>query len=245
MHRLKLGADDSHDRLARRLAAIEPVNPVRDEADLLDRFDADRRVFVLEHPALAGRPVSVVWVALRRGLPRRLSDILDPAAPTLDPAEADTAVFYSIWNAEPGLAGLGGGRELLEGVLDVLGAEWPGITTQVTLSPVPGLRAWLRDRGLGGDTAPPELPTLCAAYLVEHTSAGRLTDPVARFHLGNGARLLRVCADADRSPLGRTRSWGTMANYRYAPEELVANRASLAAGEPAVGEEVRRLLGDR
>lgn len=244
IHRLRLGAGGSQEDLARRLAALEPVNPVTGEEDLLNRFDRDRRVFVLEHPALAGRPISVVWVALRRGLPDRLADILNPAAPTLDPTEADTAVFYSIWNAEPGLVGLGGGRELLEGVPDRLRSELPGLTTQVTLSPVPGLRSWLRDLGLGDDTVPPDIAGLCARYLVEHSARGRLTDPVARFHLGNGARLLRVCPNADGSPLGRSRAWGTMANYRYLPEDLVANRAELAKGDPAIGEQVRGLIDE-
>jgi hypothetical protein len=60
--------------------------------------------------------------------------------------------------------------------------------------------------------------------------------------MGNGARLLRVLPGADPSPQGMERSWGVMANYRYAAEDRAANRAALAAGRPAIGDEVAALL---
>ncbi len=228
--------------LARRMAACEPVNPVSGEADLRDRFDRDRRVVVLEHPALPGRPMNIVWVALCRGIPGRLSEILDPTAPCTDPVEADTAVLYSIWNAEPGLVGLGRGVELIDGAVELLHGELAGLSTFVTLSPVPGFRHFAqRDATADGTEAPGELARRCAGYLTSCRN-GRPIDPVARFHMGNGARLLRICSGADPSPQGMARSWGIMANYRYAPEDRAANRASLAAGRPALGEQVESLL---
>lgn len=228
--------------LARRMAASEPVNPIAGEADLQDRFDRDRRVFVLEHPVLAGRPMNIVWVALCRGIPARLSEILDPTAPCTEPGEADTAVLYSIWNAEPGLVGLGRGVELIDGAVELLGGELPGLITFVTLSPVPGFRHFAeRDASADGTEAPTELARQCARYLTT-CRGGRPIDPVARFHMGNGARLLRVSSSADPSPQGMARSWGMMANYRYVPEDRAANRASLAAGRPALGEQVSSLL---
>jgi malonyl-CoA decarboxylase len=215
---------------ARRLAAVEPVNPVRDETDLRDRFDADRRVFVLEHPLLPAHPMNVVWVSLHAGIPSRLAQVLDPGAPCLDPARADTAVFYSIWNADPGLAGLGRGVDLLDGAVELLRAA------------VPGFRRVAGREGAADGTEPPtELARRCARYLIG-VRDGRLLDPVARFHMGNGARLLRVLPGADPSPQGMERSWGVMANYRYAPEDRAANRAALAAGRPAIGDEVAALL---
>ena len=230
--------------LAHRLAALEPVNPVHGEADLRDRFDVDRRVFVLEHPALVDRPMNVVWVALRRGLPDGLADVLDPALPPDDPRAADTAVFYSIWNAEPGLAGLGRGLDLLEGALGQLASELPGLSTFVTLSPIPGFRRWAATHEVGLDDRCPaeDLRRACALYLTGLGANGRLLDPVARFHMGNGARLLRVRAGADTSPRGRERAWGLMANYRYGPEDRAANREALAAGSPAIGDDVAGLL---
>jgi malonyl-CoA decarboxylase len=229
--------------LMRRLARIEPVNPVRDEADLRDRVDSDRRVFVLEHPALPGHPMNVVWVALCETAPARLADLLDPAKPSLDPAAARVAAFYSIWNAEPGLVGMGRGVDLIDGAVEQLQAELPALDTFVTLSPVPGFRPVAeREGSANGTEGSRELARLCARYLVGF-SGGRLQDPVARFHMGNGARLLRVCPGGDPSPQGVQRSWGVMANYRYAPEDRAANREALARQDPAVGTEVAELLG--
>ena len=229
--------------LIRRLAELEPVNPVRSDADLRDRVDADRRVFVLEHPALPGHPMNVVWVALCDAVPARLADVLDPTAPCLEATRARVAVFYSIWNAEPALAGLGRGVDLLDGAVEHLGVELPGLESYVTLSPVPGFRQTSeREGSADGSQAPAELARRCARYLVSFRD-GRLLDPVARFHMGNGARLLRICPDADPSPEGMQRSWGVMANYRYAPEDRAANRAALAELDPAVGDEVAALLG--
>jgi len=241
LRRVTLDASPDRQAEARRLAAMEPVNPVADEADLLDRFDADRRVFVLVHEALGDLPANIVWVALRKGLPDGLADVLDPTAPSTDPHSADTAVFYSIWNVEPGLAGMGGGRELIELASAAIAAEFPGISTQVTLSPVPGFRRWLSAEGFAEGSPPGDLESLCARYLCAQ-SGGRPKDPVARFHMGNGARLLRVLSGADPSERGLSRAWGMMASYRYEPEERAANRAALAVGSPAIGDEVRRLL---
>jgi malonyl-CoA decarboxylase len=241
VRRLDLDDPDSAE-MARRLAAVEPVNPVRDETDLRDRFDADRRVFVLEHPVLPGHPTNVVWVSLHDGIPSTLSAVLDPRTPCLDPALADTAVFYSIWNADPGLVGLGRGVDLLDGAIEQLRAELPALDTFVTLSPVPGFRRVAARDGLAdGTEEPAELARRCARYLVRFRE-GRLLDPVARFHVGNGARLLRVLPGADPSPQGMERSWGVMANYRYVPEDRAANRDALARQDPAIGGDVAELL---
>jgi malonyl-CoA decarboxylase len=231
-----------------RLAAAEPVHPFRGPDDLADRLADDRRCFVLEHPSLADRPLNVVWVALWQGVPHDLAAVLDPTAPTGDPAAADTAAFYSIWNVEPGLVGLPGGRTLLTGAMAALRAELAGLSTFVTLSPIPGLRRWLEADAAAPsppDGEPPpegELLRAGARYLTSLRDDGRPLDAVARFHLGNGARLLSICAGADRSERGMDRSFGLMANYRYEPEDRDANRTSLAAGDVVVGEQVASLL---
>lgn len=212
-----------------RLGRRDPVNPPSGPEDLARRVAADRRVLVVEHPALPGRPLNVVWVALCCGTPARLQPLLDPDGEVLDPASADTATYYSIWNAEPGLEGLGRGRQLIEAAVTLLDEELPGLDTHVTLSPLPGFRSWLSPRG---PQRPPDadLLRLATRYLTSLDDRGRPIDPVARFHLGNGARLWRINVGADGSELGRLRSWGVMANYRYVPEDRVANRAELAAG---------------
>lgn len=244
IRRIVLGAGPHGDEEARSLAAMEPVNPLEGQADLADRFDNDRRVFALVHDSLPDLTANIVWVALRQGLPDRLQDILDPSAPTIDAGTADTAVYYSIWNVQPGLAGLGGGRELIEATASLLSSEFPNLSTHVTLSPVPGLRRWLVAEGFDEGSPPGDLESLCARYLCTSRADGRPIDPVARFHLGNGARLLRVLADADTSQTGQSRSWGMMANYRYVPEDRAANREALAGGSPALGQLVQRLLHD-
>lgn len=212
-----------------RLGMRDPVNPPSGPEDLARRVAADRRVLIVEYPALPGRPLNVVWVALCRGTPAHLQPLLDPDGEVLDPSAADTATYYSIWNAEPGLEGLGRGRQLIESAVALLGDELPGLVTHVTLSPLPGFRSWLSPRG---PQRPPDadLVRLATRYLTSLDDRGRPIDPVARFHLGNGARLWRINVGADSSELGRLRSWGVMANYRYVPEDRAANRAELAAG---------------
>lgn len=229
---------DEPGAVARRLAEMEPVHPVRDEADLRDRLDTDRRCFLLEHPRLPGRPLNVVWCALTVGTPGRIEDVLDAAAPTVEPTTADTAVFYSIWNAEPGLSGLPGGRSLIEGAAAELRDELPHLKTFVTLSPVPGLRRWLDREGLQGDPSPGQLRRWTVRYLTSLDEQGRPVDPVARFHLGNGARLVAVRLGADSSSRAHQQSFGTMANYRYEPEDRAANRAQLAEGTVAVADTI-------
>lgn len=235
----RLTRDEPRDVLD-RLVAAEPVHPFRGPDDVADRLDEDRRCYVLEHPSLPGRPLNVVWCALWRGVPDDLGAILDPAAPTADPTAADTAVFYSIWNVEPGLVGLPGGRTLLVGAVDALRTELAGLSTFVTLSPIPGFRAWL---GSGPSHAASEQRLAdCARYLTTLRDDGRPLDAVARFHLGNGARLLALAPDADRSERGMARSFGIMANYRYEPEDRAANRAALREGHVVVGDQVAELL---
>lgn len=224
-----------------RLAAEEPVHPVRDAEDLADRLEDDRRCFALEHPALEGRPMNVVWVALCSGLAGEISELLDPSAPTGDPHEADTAVFYSIWTVERGLVGFPGGRPLLLGAIEQLRAEISGLATFATLSPVPGFREWWTERHGSEDHDDATLLAGCARYLTSLDDRGRPIDAVARFHLGNGARLLRLNRHGDRSPRGAARSFGIMANYRYEPEDRQANLAELRSGTVAVGPDVAEL----
>ncbi len=226
-----------------RLVASEPVHPFAGPDDVADRLAEDRRCFVLEHPAAPSRPFNVVWCALWTGICADLAEILDPGVPTGDPNSADTAVFYSIWNVEPGLVGLPGGARLITSAVDALRDELPGLETFVTLSPIPGFRRWLDEQEPQTPADDPAaLLAAAARYLTAIRDDGRPVDPVARFHLGNGARLVAVNPDADLSRRGQARSYGLMANYRYEPEDRAANRRGLTAGKVAVGEQVAELL---
>ncbi len=244
----RITADEPPEVLG-RLVDAEPVHPFTGTEDVADRLAEDRRCFVLQLDSAPSRPLNIVFCALWHGLARDLGQVLDPGAPTTDPTTADTAIFYSIWNVEPGWVGLPGGRVLLERAIEELRAELPGLTTFATLSPIPGFRRWEHDRtrSSGRDDTPTEdgLLRRCAEYLTSMRDDGRPLDAVARFHLGNGARLLALTEDSDRSERGMSRSMGIMATYRYEPEDRHANRAALAAGHPAVGDEVARLLDRR
>lgn len=253
------------------LAALlrrEPVNPVDDAEDpsvfdraLSDRTDVDRRVYGLVDPTAPDHPATVVWVALTRGVPRSLDALTDDREP-LRPSESDTAAFWSIWNVadetaeRAGGARPPGGRDLIEGAVQLLLDELPSLRTFVTLSPIPGLRRWIAslpdsDRALHPSDhhrqevheAPDlALEQLAARYLTTLGDDGRPLDAVARFHLGNGARLWRVNSAADRSARGAERSHGMMANYRYLPEDRRENLRMLGNGTVAVSDDVAALV---
>ncbi len=226
---------DPDDPLVAELGAIEPVNPPTGREDLERRVAADRRVLVLEADH---QPAVALWVALTRGIPDRLDEVLSPAAPILDPATADTAVFHSIWNVDGGPAGRGAASRLVDLALEELARTLPRVTTATTMSPVPGLRDWLGARDVEEPPTDDALVRLAAEYLRSRRPDGAVLDPVARFHLGNGARLWRVLPGADRSARGLERAFGVMANYRYAPEDRAANRAELSRGVTPLGPEV-------
>lgn len=153
-------------------------------------------------------------------------------------ASADTAIFYSISNCQDGLRGISFGNFLIKQVVTELKAELPNLVRFSTLSPVPGFRKWLAKRAAATgrpdiellaqlETSPewPETPQamalrpaimrLCAEYLTRQVSAETPADPVARFHLGNGARLERINWMGNSAPRGLQESFGVMVNYLY------------------------------
>lgn len=227
-----------------KLIHYEAVHAIDGWDDLRRRLDQDRRCFAFFHPALPDEPLIFVEVALVRGVSDRVQPLLDRSAAIIDPAEADTAVFYSISDCQPGLRGISFGNFLIKQVAAELQAELPNLKTFATLSPVPGFRAWLESAPSLGpvrselakrleDEAPASLPDdqelagrllpLCAAYLVRGRRDGQLLDPVARFHLRNGARLERVNWAADLSPQGLAGSAGIMVNYLYRLDQVERN----------------------
>lgn len=139
--------------------------------------------------------------------------------------EADTAVFYSISNCQAGLASISFGNSLIKQVAADLAAELAGLKTFVTLSPIPGLAAWIEKDGVEWDPSDPDRAKADAAYyLLNAKGRGGLPfDPVARFHLGNGAIVHAVHADADTSDKGRAQSGGAMVNYLYDLKKVAQN----------------------
>jgi malonyl-CoA decarboxylase len=86
------------------------------------------------------------------------------------------------------------------------------------------------------------LMNAAAEYLGRATAEGKPIDPVARFHLGNGARVERLNWAGDPSPKGLKQSYGLMVNYLYDLKRLDKHRALLAQGKVAVSGEVDDLF---
>ena len=199
-----------------KLIEYEAVHEIQGFPDLKRRLERDRRCFAFFHPALPGEPLIFVEVAFVDELPAAVAPILALESAVGEPRRARCAVFYSITSCQAGLKGISFGNFLIKQVAEDLRAELPNLKVFATLSPVPGLRAWA-ERRLGADVSgdPQRLAGLAAWYLTREWREGEALDPVARFHLGNGARLERINAGADTSPRGLAQSFGLMVNYVY------------------------------
>jgi malonyl-CoA decarboxylase len=257
-----------------KLIAYEAVHEIQGWDDLRRRLAADRRCFAFFHPALPGEPLIFVEVALVQGLASAVQPLLSRDDPPGDPAQADTAIFYSISNCQDGLRGISLGNFLIKQVVEELKAELPQLEQFSTLSPVPGFRRWLERRfdTVGGEAGAADSPVfreddaariiatagdtptsaaeafrvmtsnddwwqqsgraevlrepllrLCAEYLTRPNKGLGGIDPVARFHLGNGARLERVNWLGNTSARGMQESFGVMVNYLYDPNAIEAN----------------------
>jgi malonyl-CoA decarboxylase len=250
-----------------KLIEYEAVHEIAGWEDLRRRLAADRRCFAFFHPALDDEPLIFVEVALVEGLAAAIAPLLDPARHQ-DAAAADTAIFYSISNCQKGLRGISFGNFLIKQVVEELQAELPRLERFATLSPVPGFRGWLdrreTDRRLLGEAellaklaedpaaldapataAPFEAPLvrLCALYLTEANDGKGPSDPVARFHLRNGARLERIDFRANLTQRGIEESWGLMVNYLYDLDQIEANHeAFVGAGRVAHSSAVTQAL---
>jgi malonyl-CoA decarboxylase len=243
-----------------KLIAYEAVHEIAGWQDLRRRLGPDRRCFAFFHPALPGEPLIFVEVALVPGLADAVQPLLtvdiDETTQTAHAAVADTAIFYSISNCQDGLRGVSFGNFLIKQVVEELKQELPQLRYFATLSPVPGFRRWLTRGIAAGEIAlDPPLPDdadadaeadtwadtwadaaaaepyrealirLCARYLTDAP-----TDPVARFHLGNGAQLERINWRANLAPRGLGESFGVMVNYLYDPDRIEANHEGYVHG---------------
>ena len=273
--------------LLEKLSVYEAVHQVRSWTDLKNRLDSDRRCFAFFHPRMPSEPLIFVEVAMVSGMAADVQALLDVKAPVIDPRSADTAIFYSISNAQRGLAGISFGGFLIKRVVDQLSAEFPKLKTFATLSPIPGFCNWLDQEfaaglpgvlgkherktlaaalGQGnaskgdlkqiladpGWTKKPELAAaleaplkrLCARYLVEaKREDGKALDPVANFHLGNGARVERLNWLGDNSKKGLKQSAGLMVNYQYRLDDIEENHEAYEGeGRVATSSPVAALL---
>ena len=235
---------ESPANILEKIIAYEAVHAIDSWDDLRRRLHpVDRRLFAFFHPSMADEPLIFVEVALTKGIPNSIQGVLADNREIIAPPAADTAVFYSISNCQPGLAGISFGNSLIKQVAGDLARELPGLKTFVTLSPIPGLAAWLSE--CGHDVSTPEaLRARTAEYLLAAKRAdGAPRDPVARFHLGNGALVEAIHAGADTSASGMAQSLGAMVNYRYDLDKINQHHEAFATkGTVASSAAVRALL---
>jgi len=239
-----------------RIIRYEAVHRINGWDDLRRRIDPpDRRCYAFFHPALVDDPLIFVEVALTRDIPGAIDPILTVNGEPPEPQQPTTAVFYSISNCQRGLSGVSFGNFLIKQVAEEIAREYPKLTRFVTLSPVPGFAGWLR-RELAAEASkaikpedrealtrvetagwwraepePLKDPLLRAAawyFLHAKTRNGGPVDPVARFHLGNGARLERINWLADLSENGLGQSHGLMVNYLYELADIEKNHEAFA-----------------
>jgi malonyl-CoA decarboxylase len=233
----------------------------------------DRRCFAFFHPALIDEPLIFVEVALEREMPSAIAPILASSRlDFVEPEKARVAVFYSISNCQRGLAGVSFGNFLIKQVVEEISRDLSKLATFVTLSPVSNFAQWLA-REIKSDNSPvvsesdravftllerphwwtdPEIfseleePLLRAAafyYLRAKTPRGLPVDAVARFHLGNGARLERINWLADTSEKAIAQSHSLMVNYQYDLGEIEKNHEAYAEGRTVVAaSSVQRML---
>lgn len=245
---------DSPAALLEKLIDYEAVHAIESWDDLRGRLGPGRRCYAFMHPGMPGDPLIFVEVALERGIPRSLGPLLDHDADRLDADSADTAVFYSISNCHQGLAGVSLGDFLIKRVVEQLSSEMPDLRHFVTLSPIPGFRAWLEARA--DCPAIPERPepmeehraaltALAAQYLAREKRKSRAADPVAHFHLSNGARIEHLNWWANPVGSGWERSLGMMVNYYYRLRSIEENHDRyVGRGEIPLSDEIAKLLDD-
>jgi len=215
-----------------KIIRYEAVHSMAGWEDLRARVEPiDRRCYGFFHPQMPDEPLIFVEVALTGELPGSIGQILSDGRKVVDPRNASHAIFYSISNCQDGLRGIPFGNFLIKRVVGLLKDELPQLKTFATLSPLPGFAGWLKKSRGDSAKAPAsgQLRALAARYLVvERNAKGTVVDSVARFHLGNGARLEAIHAGADVSAKGMAQSHGVMVNYVYDLDEIEANHFQLA-----------------
>ncbi|MFT6104354.1 MAG: malonyl-CoA decarboxylase [Paracoccaceae bacterium] len=236
---------ESPAHILEKIIAYEAVHAIYSWDDLKRRLQpSDRRCFGFFHPSMPDEPLIFVEVALCKGVPGAIHTVLSDGREPLEAKQADTAVFYSISNCQAGLAGISFGNSLIKQVVTDLSLQLPGLKTFVTLSPIPKLMAWLARDGR-------DVPALDDAMLKKRAANYLLTakradglpfDPVARFHLGNGAIVHAVHSGADLSTNGLAQSGGAMVNYLYDLRRVAQNHERFVGEHEVIASsEVRTL----
>ncbi len=268
--------------LLEKLIAYEAVHEIRSWNDMKNRLDSDRRCYAFFHNKMEYEPLIFVEVALVNGIASNVQTLLDESTPVGNPEAADTAIFYSISNAQKGLSGISFGNFLIKRVVERLSKELPNINTFCTLSPVPAFMSWfeknfnteykltqseIKDlqalapvakmhefiiakvKNFANEDAESRnaiknvMIRVCADYLVNAKKNGKALDPVAHFHLSNGARLEQINWLGDCSAKGYKQSCGIMVNYLYHLSDIDSNYEKYEdSGKASISRQVKALL---
>ena len=236
---------ESPAHILEKIIEYEAVHAIDSWEDLRLRLEPrDRRCFAFFHPAIPDEPLIFVEVALTKGTPTSIQELLSEAREEVATEQIDTAVFYSISNCQAGLANVSFGNFLIKQVASDLSLELEGLKKFITLSPIPGLGNWLRKTHPNWNSDDEVgLRSLTAHYLINEKSSNNLPlDPVARFHLGNGAIVEKVHVEADNSENGKLQSLGCMVNYLYDLEQVTKNHEEFVSeGKVMASREVTNL----
>lgn len=208
-----------------KIVEYEAVHAISDWSELRRRlYPKDRQCFAFFHPSMPTEPLIFVEVALTDQVPKSIHDLLDNNREPVSDIDPKVAVFYSISNCQAGLAGISFGNFLIKQVAAELQSQYGSIEKFVTLSPLPSFKKWLEtnmDVPHGTDVHTglaknKDIRKLVGHYLISVKGKDGLPiDPVARFHLGNGAQILEIQPQADLSDKGISQSMGVMVNYEY------------------------------
>ena len=261
--------------LLEKIIHHEAVHEISGWNDLRRRLQPDRRCYAFFHPQLGDEPLIFVEVALVDQMADAIAPLLETPPDAQLASKATTAVFYSISNCQPGLRGVSLGNFLIKKVAGQLRRELPQLKTFCTLSPVPGFARWLSHaadtetdtewraalqrvkvwRQSRAGATPDDLIampkglredlTALGAHFLVNASHDRLGDPVARFHLDNGARLERVNFAADLSRKGIRESLGLMVNYLYDIGSVETRHQQFVDNKVSHSSAVKRLLKPR
>ena len=215
-----------------KIIAYEAVHEIASWSELRRRLlPSDRYCYGFFHPSMEDEPLVFVEVALTDQIPRGIGEILHHDTDSYTPENPSCAIFYSISNCHSGLAGVSFGNFLIKQVATSLKQRFPQLKTFSTISPAPGFRSWLDSQARAhediasliaefsadaDEAMRARLEKLAASYFLEQkNNRGRPLDPVARFHLKNGAILERINILGNPSEKGMQLSLGTMVNYVY------------------------------
>ena len=243
-----------------KIIAYEAVHEIESWSELRRRLvPSDRSCFGFFHPSMEDEPLVFVEVALTDEMPRGINEILQRDPEVEAPDNPTCAIFYSISNCHVGLAGVSFGNFLIKQVATGLKLRQPQLKTFATISPVPGFRRWLESRARedaeiaalieafdpeADETLGDRLESLAASYFLEaKNDAGEPLDPVARFHLKNGAILERINLLGNPSAKGMESAYGLMVNYVYDLSRVEENHEKYVRNSEVIcSSQVRKAL---